>query len=101
MGLITGESKLAPAYRQCRKRQVVVGCFVLTVACEDCSINHKTVVRQTEVCRTFRSGFKGGNMSKIWDEREKALEDEYFRGKEQQLIDKLRQKRADELQRKQ
>ena len=32
-------------------------------------------------------------MSKIWDEREKSLEDEYFRRKEQELIEKLRAKR--------
>ncbi|HSE35915.1 MAG TPA: zf-TFIIB domain-containing protein [Blastocatellia bacterium] len=35
-------------------------------------------------------------MSKIWDEREKALEDEYFRRKEQELIEKLRAKRAEQ-----
>jgi hypothetical protein len=40
-------------------------------------------------------------MSKIWDEREKSLENEYFRRKEQELIDKLRQKRTEEQQRKQ
>lgn len=34
-------------------------------------------------------------MSKIWDEREKTLENEYFRRKEQELIDKLRAKRAE------
>jgi hypothetical protein len=34
-------------------------------------------------------------MSKIWDEREKSLENEYFRRKEQELIDKLRAKRAE------
>jgi hypothetical protein len=33
-------------------------------------------------------------MSKIWDEREKSLENEYFRRKEQELIEKLRAKRA-------
>jgi hypothetical protein len=33
-------------------------------------------------------------MSKIWDEREKTLENEYFRRKEQELIEKLRAKRA-------
>ena len=33
-------------------------------------------------------------MSKIWDEREKSLEEEYFRRKEQELIEKLREKRA-------
>jgi hypothetical protein len=35
-------------------------------------------------------------MSKIWDEREKSLENEYFRRKEQELIEKLRAKRAEE-----
>src|SRR3989442_5660293 len=35
-------------------------------------------------------------MSKIWDEREKTLENEYFRRKEQELIEKLRAKRAQE-----
>ena len=40
-------------------------------------------------------------MSKSWDEREKSLENEYFRRKEQELIDKLRQKRTEEQQRKQ
>lgn len=34
-------------------------------------------------------------MSKIWDEREKSLEDEYFRRKEKELIEKLRAKRAE------
>ena len=34
-------------------------------------------------------------MSKIWDEREKSLENEYFRRKEQELIEKLRAKRAE------
>ena len=38
-------------------------------------------------------------MSKIWDEREKSLENEYFRRKEQELIEKLRMKRAEEQQR--
>jgi Zn-finger nucleic acid-binding protein len=33
-------------------------------------------------------------MSKIWDDREKSLENEYFRRKEQELIEKLRAKRA-------
>ena len=28
-------------------------------------------------------------MSKIWDEREKSLENEYFRRKEQELIENL------------
>lgn len=37
-------------------------------------------------------------MSKIWDEREKSLEEEYFRRKEQELIEKLRAKRAEEQQ---
>ncbi|MFY9553975.1 MAG: zf-TFIIB domain-containing protein [Blastocatellia bacterium] len=35
-------------------------------------------------------------MSKIWNEREKALEEEYFRRKEQELIEKLRARRAEE-----
>lgn len=35
-------------------------------------------------------------MSKIWDEREKSLENEYFRRQEQELIEKLRAKRAEE-----
>ena len=35
-------------------------------------------------------------MSKIWDEREKSLENEYFRRKEQELVEKLRAKRAQE-----
>jgi uncharacterized protein len=39
-------------------------------------------------------------MSKIWDEREKSLEEEYFRKKEQELIEKLRAKRAEQEQRK-
>lgn len=39
-------------------------------------------------------------MSKIWDEREKSLENEYFRRKEQELIEKLRAKRAEEAQRR-
>jgi len=38
-------------------------------------------------------------MSKIWDEREKSLENEYFRRKEQELIEKLRAKRAEEEKR--
>ena len=38
-------------------------------------------------------------MSKTWDEREKSLENEYFRRKEQELIEKLRAKRAEEAQR--
>ena len=35
-------------------------------------------------------------MSKTWDEREKSLEEEYFRRKENELIEKMRAKRADE-----
>jgi len=35
-------------------------------------------------------------MSKIWDEREKSLEDEYFRRKEQELIERLHALRAEE-----
>lgn len=35
-------------------------------------------------------------MSKIWDEREKSLEEEYFRRKERELIERLRAKRAEE-----
>ena len=38
-------------------------------------------------------------MSKIWDEREKSLEEEYFRRQEQELIEKLRAKRAERDQR--
>ena len=34
-------------------------------------------------------------MSKIWDEREKSLENEYFRRKEQELVEKLRAQRAE------
>jgi hypothetical protein len=34
-------------------------------------------------------------MSKSWDEREKSLENEYFRRKEQELIENLRAKRAE------
>jgi ribosomal protein L37AE/L43A len=37
-------------------------------------------------------------MSKIWDEREKSLEEEYFRRKERELIEHLRAKRAEEEQ---
>ena len=37
-------------------------------------------------------------MSKIWDEREKSLEEEYFRRKEQELIERLRARRAEEEQ---
>jgi len=37
-------------------------------------------------------------MSKIWDEREKSLEEEYFRRKEQELIERLRAKRLEEDQ---
>jgi uncharacterized protein len=40
-------------------------------------------------------------MSKIWDEREKSLEEEYFRRKEQELIELQRAKRAEEEQRNQ
>lgn len=40
-------------------------------------------------------------MSKIWNEREKSLENEYFRRKEQELVEKLRAKRAEEEQREQ
>jgi len=39
-------------------------------------------------------------MSKIWDEREKSLENDYFRRKEQELIEKLRAKRAEAEQAK-
>ena len=35
-------------------------------------------------------------MSKIWDEREKSLEDEYFRRKERELIERLHVQRAEE-----
>ena len=35
-------------------------------------------------------------MSKIWDDRKKSQEEEYFRRKEQELIEKLRAKRAEE-----
>lgn len=38
-------------------------------------------------------------MSKIWDEREKSLENEYFRRQEQELVEKLRAKREQEEQR--
>jgi hypothetical protein len=38
-------------------------------------------------------------MSKIWDERKKSIEEEYFRRKEQELVEKLRAKRAEEEQR--
>ena len=34
-------------------------------------------------------------MSKIWNEREKSLEEEYFRRKEQELIEQMRAKRAE------
>jgi hypothetical protein len=37
-------------------------------------------------------------MSKIWDEREKSLEEEYFRRQEQELIERQRAKRAEEEQ---
>ena len=37
-------------------------------------------------------------MSKIWDEREKSLEEEYFRRKEKELIEKLRAKRVQQEQ---
>src|SRR5262245_18597038 len=39
-------------------------------------------------------------MSKIWDEREKSLEEEYFRRKEQESIHNLHEKRAEEERRK-
>ena len=39
-------------------------------------------------------------MGKIWDDREKAAENEYFRRKEQELVEKLRAKRAEEAQRR-
>ena len=39
-------------------------------------------------------------MSKIWDEREKSLENEYFRRREQELIEKLRAKRAEEAKKR-
>ena len=39
---------------------------------------------------------RGNIMSKIWDEREKSLEEEYFRRKERELIERLRAKRAEE-----
>ena len=35
-------------------------------------------------------------MSKIWDEREKSLEDEYFRRKERELIERLHAQRSEE-----
>jgi hypothetical protein len=35
-------------------------------------------------------------MSNIWDDREKALEEEYFRKKEQEAIEKMRAKREEE-----
>jgi ribosomal protein L37AE/L43A len=38
-------------------------------------------------------------MSKIWDEREKSLEEEYFRRKERELLEKLHAKRIEEEQR--
>jgi uncharacterized protein len=34
-------------------------------------------------------------MSKIWDEREKGLEEEYFHRKEQELLEKLHARRAE------
>lgn len=37
-------------------------------------------------------------MSKIWDEREKSLEEEYFHRKEQELIERVRAKRTEEEQ---
>lgn len=40
-------------------------------------------------------------MSKIWNEREKSLENDYFRRKEQELVEKLRAKRAEGEQRDQ
>jgi uncharacterized protein len=39
-------------------------------------------------------------MSKIWNDREKSLEEEYFRRKEQESIEKLRAKRAQEEERR-
>ena len=39
-------------------------------------------------------------MSKIWDDREKSLEDEYFHRKERELIEKLHAQRDDEERRK-
>ena len=33
-------------------------------------------------------------MSEVWDDRKKALEEEYFRKKEQEAIEKLRAQRA-------
>jgi hypothetical protein len=35
-------------------------------------------------------------MSKIWDERKKSVEEDYFRRKEQEQVEKLRAKRAEE-----
>jgi ribosomal protein L37AE/L43A len=43
--------------------------------------------------------FQEGNMSNIWDKREKGLEEEYFRRKEQEQVEKLRAKRMEEEQR--
>lgn len=37
-------------------------------------------------------------MSDTWDERKKSLEEEYFRRKEQEAIEKLRAQRAEEGQ---
>jgi len=39
-------------------------------------------------------------MSKIWDEREKSLEEEYFHRKEKELIEKLHAKREEEQRKK-
>ncbi len=39
-------------------------------------------------------------MSGSWDDRKKALEEEYFRRKEQEAIEKVRAKRAEEEQAK-
>lgn len=44
----------------------------------------------------FVGNLTGSKMSKIWDDREKSLENEYFRRKEQELIEKLRAKRAED-----
>ncbi|HWP44756.1 MAG TPA: zf-TFIIB domain-containing protein, partial [Blastocatellia bacterium] len=37
-------------------------------------------------------------MSNVWDDRKKALEEDYFRRKEQEAIEKLRARRAAEEQ---
>ena len=70
-------------------------------------LNRPTTVSLSGLFRDHNSGsdklkFVGhlrGHMSKIWDEREKSLENEYFHRKEQELIEKLRAKRAEEEQR--